>query len=42
MSPGFDPSLRQTIHGKNERVDLESLKLSSQFFIRLAESYLTG
>lgn len=42
MSPGFDPSLRQTIHGKNERIDLESLRLSSQFFIRLAEGYLTG
>ncbi|MFQ5827129.1 MAG: M20/M25/M40 family metallo-hydrolase, partial [Dehalococcoidia bacterium] len=42
MSPNFDPSLRETIHGKNERIDLESLKLSSQFFISLAESYLSG
>lgn len=40
MAAGFDPALRTTVHGLNERIDRPSLQLQGRFFYRLAESYL--
>jgi acetylornithine deacetylase/succinyl-diaminopimelate desuccinylase-like protein len=40
MAKDFDPSLTGTMHGKNERIDIESLKVNSKFLIELAKSYL--
>ncbi|MFH1382671.1 MAG: M20/M25/M40 family metallo-hydrolase [Chloroflexota bacterium] len=39
-APDFDPSLKQTVHGKNERTDIKSLKLNVDFLVRLARHYL--
>jgi acetylornithine deacetylase/succinyl-diaminopimelate desuccinylase-like protein len=36
----FDSNLRSGMHGKNERIDIESLRLKSDFLIRLAQNYL--
>ena len=36
----LDPAMRQSIHGKNEKVDIESLQLKSDFLISLARRYL--
>jgi len=36
----LDPAMRQSVHGKNEKVDIESLRLKSEFLTRLAEKYL--
>jgi acetylornithine deacetylase/succinyl-diaminopimelate desuccinylase-like protein len=40
MAPGFDPSARSTIHGRNERIDLPSLQLKTEFLYELAKRYL--
>jgi acetylornithine deacetylase/succinyl-diaminopimelate desuccinylase-like protein len=40
MTRDFDPTLMGTMHGKNERIDIESLKVNSRFLIELAKSYL--
>ncbi|MFQ6088171.1 MAG: ArgE/DapE family deacylase [Candidatus Methanofastidiosia archaeon] len=40
-SKDFDLNLIETIHGKNERIDIESLKLKTQFLERIAERYLS-
>ncbi len=40
MAPGFDPRLRTTVHGRNERIDIASLRLKTEFFVRLARKYL--
>ena len=42
MAKDFDPSLIGTMHGKNERIDIESLRTNSKFLIELARSYLGG
>jgi acetylornithine deacetylase/succinyl-diaminopimelate desuccinylase-like protein len=42
MAKDSDPALMNTVHGKNERVDIESLRVMSQFLIRLAQNYLAG
>jgi len=36
----LDPAMRQSVHGKDEKVDIESLRLKSEFLTRLAEKYL--
>lgn len=41
MAPDFDPELRQTIHGRNERIDLKSVELLTRFLIQLARNYLS-
>ncbi|HEX78314.1 MAG TPA: M20/M25/M40 family metallo-hydrolase [Dehalococcoidia bacterium] len=38
----YDRELKKTVHGKNERVDIESLRLTAQFLVRLAQKYLGG
>lgn len=40
MASGFDPSARSTIHGRNERIDLPSLHLKTEFLYELAKRYL--
>jgi len=36
----LDPTMRQSVHGKDEKIDIESLKLKSDFLVRLARRYL--
>ena len=40
MALHLDDKMRQSIHGKDERIDIDSLKLKSDFLVRLAEKYL--
>jgi acetylornithine deacetylase/succinyl-diaminopimelate desuccinylase-like protein len=40
MAPDHDPRLRETVHGRNERMDVRSLRLEAQFLLRLAQAYL--
>jgi acetylornithine deacetylase/succinyl-diaminopimelate desuccinylase-like protein len=42
MSPDYDPQLRSTYHAKNERIDVNSLKLRAEFLQKLALTYLGG
>ena len=36
----LDPAMRQSVHGKDEKIDIESLRLKSDFLVRLARRYL--
>ena len=36
----LDSAMRQSVHGKNEKIDIESLRLKSDFLVRLARRYL--
>jgi len=40
MAPGFDQGARSTIHGRNERTDVASLRLKTDFLKELARRYL--
>jgi acetylornithine deacetylase/succinyl-diaminopimelate desuccinylase-like protein len=40
MAAGFDQEARSTIHGRNERTDLSSLRLKTEFLKELARRYL--
>lgn len=40
MTSGYDQSVKETVHGKNERIDIPSLKLRTDFLIALARGYL--
>lgn len=40
MAEGFDPELRTTVHGRNERTDIDSLHFKTEFFKKLAQKYL--
>ncbi|KUK49786.1 MAG: Peptidase, M20/M25/M40 family [Parcubacteria bacterium 33_209] len=40
MASGYDQSVKETVHGKNERIDIPSLKLRTDFLIALAREYL--
>lgn len=42
MAPGFDQGLRETVHGRNERIDIASLHLEAEFLVRLASRYLSS
>ena len=41
MAEGFDPELRTTVHGRNERTDIDSLHFKTEFFKKLARKYLS-
>lgn len=41
MAPDFDRSLRESIHGKNERIDIDSLYFKGNFLYALARKYLS-
>jgi di/tripeptidase len=36
----MDPALSESVHGKNEKIDIASLKLKRDFLVKLAENYL--
>jgi len=40
MTRNLDDRMRQSVHGKDEKIDIDSLKLKSDFLIRLARRYL--
>lgn len=40
MARGFDQQARTTVHGRNERIDIESLQLKTAFLKELARRYL--
>ncbi len=42
FAPGFDQSLRETMHGRNERIDIASLDLEAEFLVRLGSRYLSS
>jgi len=41
MAEGFDPRVRTTVHGRNERTDIASLQLKTKFLKELARRYLS-
>ncbi len=42
MTLNIDPAMNESVHGKNEKVDTLSLKVKTDFLVRLAEKYLGG
>ena len=40
MTLNADQSLSDSVHGKNERIDIDSLRLKTDFLVRLAQRYL--
>ena len=40
MALNLDENMKQSIHGKDEKIDIDSLKLKSDFLVRLARKYL--
>jgi len=41
MAKEFDPQGRTTVHGRNENIDVASLRLKADFLVTLARNYLT-
>lgn len=41
LSPEFPTDLLKTVHGVNERIDLKSMEVKTEFLYRLARKYLT-
>jgi len=42
MARNLDDKMRQSVHGKDEKIDIDSLQLKSDFLISLARRYLGG
>ncbi len=40
MALNLDDNMKQSVHGKDEKIDIDSLKLKSDFLVRLARKYL--
>ena len=40
MTLNLDNSMRQSVHGRDERIDIDSLRLKSDFLVKLARRYL--
>lgn len=40
MAPDYDPDISATMHGRNERIDIKSLRLKTEFLKELARRYL--
>jgi len=40
MTYKIDPSMKASVHGKDEKLDIESLRVKSDFLVRLAKKYL--
>jgi acetylornithine deacetylase/succinyl-diaminopimelate desuccinylase-like protein len=40
MTLNLDPALRRSVHGKDEKIDIESLRLKTDFLVTLARRYL--
>lgn len=41
MTKDFDPQIKATVHGKNERIDIASLYVKVEFLTALARTYLS-
>ena len=41
MDSGYDPDISATMHGRNERTDVMSLHLKTEFLAELARRYLS-
>jgi acetylornithine deacetylase/succinyl-diaminopimelate desuccinylase-like protein len=41
LSPEFPTELLKTVHGDNERIDVKSMEIKTEFLYRLAKKYLT-
>jgi acetylornithine deacetylase/succinyl-diaminopimelate desuccinylase-like protein len=42
LTLNIDPALSDSIHGKNEKVDVASLHVKTDFLMKLAKRYLGG
>lgn len=40
MAPDYDPAVSATMHGRNERIDINSMRLKTNFLKELARRYL--
>jgi acetylornithine deacetylase/succinyl-diaminopimelate desuccinylase-like protein len=40
MTYDIDPAMKSSVHGKNEKVDIKSLREKAEFLVRLATKYL--
>jgi acetylornithine deacetylase/succinyl-diaminopimelate desuccinylase-like protein len=40
MTFKIDPAMKASVHGKNEKLDIESLRAKADFLVRLAKKYL--
>jgi len=40
MTLNMDPSLSDSVHGRNEKIDIASLRVKTDFLIKLAKKYL--
>ncbi len=40
MTYKIDPAMKASVHGKDEKLDIESLRVKSDFLVRLAKKYL--
>lgn len=40
MALNLDPTMRQSVHGRDERIDIDSLRLKSDFLTKVARIYL--
>jgi acetylornithine deacetylase/succinyl-diaminopimelate desuccinylase-like protein len=40
MTYKIDPAMKASVHGKDEKLDIESLRIKTEFLIRLAKKYL--
>ena len=40
MTMNQEPTMKQAVHGKDEKIDVDSLRLKSNFLISLARRYL--
>ena len=40
MARNLDPAMSQSVHGRDEKIDIESLRLKADFLLRLAQKYL--
>jgi di/tripeptidase len=40
MARNLDPLMKASVHGKDEKIDIESLRLRTDFLVSLARNYL--
>ena len=40
MALNLDPAMSRSVHGKDEKIDIESLQLKTDFLVRVARRYL--
>jgi di/tripeptidase len=42
MTYRIDAAMKASVHGKDEKLDIESLRVKTDFLVRLAKKYLGG